>query len=323
MKRYVAAILWVVLAFGLTACRELYTGTHRGVGFGEVAVEVTIYNGMMRGIDVTAPDASPEALAYMQAIADVILLLQNLAPDSIEDTMIYTGAVIEAVANALESAGLELPEMAGLMVERPVTERPVSERPGTAFAPGEFTGRARGYYSEIIVTVTINEAGEIANIEVAPHHETIFIGGIAIDESIRVALEYGPEHVEVIAGATVTVEAFIRAMEQALEQSREKGNGGVLEEIAGGFTPGEFTGRARGYYSEIIVTVTINEAGEIANIEVAPHHETIFIGGIAIDESIRVALEYGPEHVEVIAGATVTVEAFIRAMEQALDQATE
>ena len=82
-----------------------------------------------------------------------------------------------------------------------------------------FTGTSqKGLYGPVKVEVTI-ENNEIKDIVVLPHAETPDIGGVALDELVKQAKEKKSAEVDVIAGATVTSDAFIEALTLALEKA--------------------------------------------------------------------------------------------------------
>ncbi len=92
------------------------------------------------------------------------------------------------------------------------------------YADGTFTGTADGYGGEIEVEVTI-EDDEITDIEVVSHDETEGIGDDAMDElKDRVIEEQGTENVDAISGATVTSDAFLEAVDDALDQAADEAN---------------------------------------------------------------------------------------------------
>lgn len=78
------------------------------------------------------------------------------------------------------------------------------------------TGVAKGYGGDISVEVTL-EDGLIADIKVDAEHETPAIGGDAIETLIPLLVgKDSTEGVDIIANATVTSDAFLKAVEEAL-----------------------------------------------------------------------------------------------------------
>lgn len=89
------------------------------------------------------------------------------------------------------------------------------------YADGTYTGTADGYGGEIEVEVSI-DGGEITGIEVVSHEETEGIGDEAFDDlEDQVIEEQGTEGVDAVSGATETSNAYLEAVEEALEEARE------------------------------------------------------------------------------------------------------
>jgi fumarate reductase flavoprotein subunit len=89
----------------------------------------------------------------------------------------------------------------------------------------------------------------------------------------------------------------------------------------GGMKDGVFSGQAQGFAGTVIVDVTIS-GGKIADIKVRPHEETPFIADPAIETLTQNILAAQSTEVEVVSGATYTSEAIIKAVEQAVKQAS-
>ena len=195
------------------------------------------------------------------------------------------------------------------------------------FTPGTFAGTSqiRGYNGLISVSVTINDSGHIAEIEVTDHRESDGFYQRAFDALIPLILEVQSAHVAVDAasGATYTAEAFISAVNDALSLA-----GGVLEESApaarANFTPGVFQAEGiRGYNGPITVSVTIDDDGNIAKIEVIDHRESDGFYQRAFDALIPLILDAQSLDVNIDAasGATYTANALLDAIGNALNDA--
>ena len=95
--------------------------------------------------------------------------------------------------------------------------------------------------------------------------------------------------------------------------SKDSGNASE----AGGDTQ-TLTGKADGFGGEVSVTVTV-EGDKITDVKVVGDSETKDIGSKAIDELPAKIVEAGSVDVEAVAGATVTSDAIIYAVNNALD----
>ncbi|MFP4201002.1 MAG: FMN-binding protein, partial [Clostridia bacterium] len=87
----------------------------------------------------------------------------------------------------------------------------------SAVADGVHTGKAEGYGGELTVEVEVS-GGELVRVEVLENDETPDVAGPAIDEVPAEMVETGEVDVDVVSGATVTSEAIIRAVVDALDQ---------------------------------------------------------------------------------------------------------
>ncbi len=102
------------------------------------------------------------------------------------------------------------------------------------------------------------------------------------------------------------------------------GGGGTAatEAAAAGPKAGTYTGEAKGHGGDLKVDVTIGEDGKITEVKAQENSETPEIGGAAIETLAKSVVEKnGVEGVEVVSGATVSSEAFIKAVTAAVDQA--
>ena len=92
---------------------------------------------------------------------------------------------------------------------------------------------------------------------------------------------------------------------------------------ADGLTAGTYTGEAEGYGGALKVDVTVGEDGKITAVTpAADNGETPGIGGAAMEElAPKVVEANGTDGVEAVSNATVTSEAFLEAVNKALDQA--
>ena len=86
---------------------------------------------------------------------------------------------------------------------------------------GTFEGSAKGLYDEVVMNVVISN-GKITTIEVVYHAESPGITDAAFEQIPRAVIEkQGLEGVDIIAGATVTSDAIIDAIEEALKKAEK------------------------------------------------------------------------------------------------------
>ena len=96
--------------------------------------------------------------------------------------------------------------------------------------------------------------------------------------------------------------------------------GAAAENVTGTFKDGEYEGSGTGIGGKIDVKVTIKD-GAIADVEIINQSETEGIGGVALPEYVKQTIETNGLDIEVITGATVTLDGYKEAVNAALSQA--
>ncbi len=165
---------------------------------------------------------------------------------------------------------------------------------------------AEGYGGEIRLEVFISDE-EIVEIEVLEQNETEGLGDDALFEVIEGIIENNATDVEVITGATITSNAAMAAVEDALAE-------------AGLVTGDVYTVVAEGYGGDVEMEVMIGE-GEIAAINITEHSETEGLGDEAMDQIAATIIDAQSVDVDTVSGATLSSEAVIAGVEQALNDA--
>jgi fumarate reductase flavoprotein subunit len=87
------------------------------------------------------------------------------------------------------------------------------------FNPGAYEGSAGGYYGPVVVLVD-TDSSSILNIRLVEQEEDEFIGGDAIRTLRAQILETDSTDLDAVSGATVTSNAFLDAVNNALEKAR-------------------------------------------------------------------------------------------------------
>ncbi len=174
---------------------------------------------------------------------------------------------------------------------------------------GEYTGSAEGYQSTIRVRVVV-EGGKAVEIEVIEEGETPGIGDRAYGPIAEAVLEAQGTDVDVVSGATVTSQAMLAAIRDAV-------GAGEAEMSFADVEDGTYTGVGQGYGGEIELELRF-EGGELKSIEVLDHSETPGISDPAFDQVIPAIIEAQSPDVDAVSGATVTSEGIIGAVRAAL-----
>ncbi len=165
------------------------------------------------------------------------------------------------------------------------------------------TGTAEGFGGEVSVTLTM-DGDKIADVAITGDSETQGIGSNAIEQLPEKIVEANSAEVEAVSGATVTSNAIMEAVNNALASNVS----------AGGAT---LTGTAEGFGGEVSVTLTM-DGDKIADVAITGDSETQGIGSNAIEQLPEKIVEANSAEVEAISGATVTSNAIIEAVNNAL-----
>lgn len=188
---------------------------------------------------------------------------------------------------------------------------------------GSYTGAAGGINGPIEVEVSV-ENGEIIEVVILDHSETEGISDPAIEDIPTAISESNSTDVDVVSGATVSSEAIMAAVNNALGESGEEENGETTEPANNevGYEDGTYIGRGEGHTTTIEVEVTI-ENGEISDIVVLDHNETEGIADGAFEEVPPAIIESNSTDVDTVSGATLASRGIIEAVDDALEQAQE
>lgn len=186
----------------------------------------------------------------------------------------------------------------------------------TTYAPGEYTASAAGFGGMIDVSVTVDENGAFT-VSAVGEKETANIGGHAIEELVAAILAAQSADVEVVTGATISSNALLAAVKDALAQAAgEKAE--AAQSVA--FVPGTYEAVQYGNNDYLHVQVTFDES-HIVSVEVPQHSETQFMGAEAIKLISKDIVDYQTLNVDSISGATITSNALKQAVTDCVKQA--
>lgn len=88
------------------------------------------------------------------------------------------------------------------------------------YQPGTYVNQAEGYYSTLIVEVTVDER-QIIDIKVTAHEEPKILSDIVFSQLPAMIKKKNSVDVDEISGATYTSRALIEAVSDALSQAKE------------------------------------------------------------------------------------------------------
>ncbi len=173
-------------------------------------------------------DATPEAIAFYSA-TDTGFISQNVylfcAANDLSTVVLnwVDKEQLGAVMYLNESRKVVLTQPVGhprgFMAEPPPVEAEPEAAPAPAWKDGTYRGTAEGYVTDVAVEVLVEE-GRIGAVSVVSHSESRTLGA---EESIPAAIVSGqdPAEVDAVSGATITSQAIVEAVQQALEQARD------------------------------------------------------------------------------------------------------
>jgi uncharacterized protein with FMN-binding domain len=281
-----------------------YTGT--GDGFnGPIEVEVTVEGGEIANVEVLSHSDSPDISdPAFENVPQAIVENNSTDVDVASGATMSSNGIMDAVNNALSGGSSGSDSAAG-------------DASGESFEDGTHTGTAEGHNGPLEVEVTV-ENGEITDVTVLEHSETEDLSDPAIEEVPAAIVENNSTDVDTVSGATVTSEAIMAAVENAL--------GGGSDEAAAPATgatyeDGTYTASVEGHNGPLEVEVTIVN-GEISNVAVLDHSETEGLADPAIEEVPAAIVENNSTDVDTVSGATVTSEAIMDAVNLALEEAS-
>ncbi len=203
------------------------------------------------------------------------------------------------------------------------------------YTPGTYVGSAQGFGGEVVATVTVGNKG-IEAVTLTGAGETPALGGTALEQLAPMFVEVNGSKVDAVSGSTISSEAAMAAVQQALDQA--SGKLGIIdrpaaeseaeteaakENTAGAanYKPGTYEGSAKGFGGDIKAVVTIDESGSIKSVELTGDGETPGLGLDALKTLAPAFEKAGSAQVDAVSGSTVTSKAAMEAVQAALDQA--
>jgi len=283
------------------ASGELEDGTHTGTGEGfggPIEVEVTIEGGEITDVAVLEHSESPDISdPAFEEVPQAIVDNDSANVDVASGATFSSEGIMEAVNNAL--SGTSSDEIAS-----------------TTFGDGTHTGTAEGAHGPVDVEVTVTD-GEITDVTVINHNETEDIAEPAIEEVTQAIVANNSTDVDVTSGATVTSNAIMAAVDDAVAETDSEAS---EEAAVTSYEDGTYQGTSEGHNDPIELEVTV-ENGEISDVTILEHSESEDISDPAIEEVPQAIVENNSTDVDVASGATVTSEAIMAAVDNALEDA--
>ena len=263
--------------------------------------------------------------------------------DAIAGATITSNAVLQGVNEALGT------------VEAPQTQTVALTAPDANGAVKTVTNTVQGFQSEIEVTVGLDANNAIVSLKIGgPNfNETEYYGAEVQTNAFRNqfigksgALEYG-DGIDAVAGATITSNAALKAINEALESAATGADSATTAEAETADTDSAQSGMpvvtlldtpdehgavktvtetVQGFQSEIEVTVGLDASNAIVSLKIGgPNfNETEYYGAEVQTNAFRNqfigksgVLQYG-DGIDAVAGATITSNAVLQAINDAL-----
>ncbi|WP_422487157.1 FMN-binding protein [Gudongella sp. DL1XJH-153] len=288
----------------------VYEGSSDAGMYPGLKVAVTFEGGNITNVEVVE-HSETEGISdpAIEGVPAAIVASNSTEVDVVSGATLTSNAIIEAVNNAIAVAS--------------------GNAPAVEYVDGTYEGTSdKGMNPGLKVSVTV-EGGKIVSVEVIEHDETDGIADPAIEEVPAAIVEAGSPNVDVVSGATLTSDAIMDAVQNALSgdsgsEEPEEEEEAIEEPEIEFIVDGTYEGTSdAGMYEGLRVSVTV-EGGKITNVEVIEHSETEGIADPAIEGIPAAIVEANSTVVDVVSGATYTSDAIMEATRLALlDAPTE
>jgi len=285
---------------------EVFTASAEGYG-GELTVEVEIADN--RIIDVRVTEHSETDGLADPAIEDVpaaIVDSQSADVDIVSGVTVTSEAIMEAVSKALEEAGFDPDE---------APDEDVAEEETRTIE-----GVSEGYGGDLVVEVELDADNNIAAVNVVEHSETEGLAEPAIENIPAAIVDSQSTEVDIETGVTVTSEAIMQAVQNALEEAGIE-LGEIEDEDVGEDAEESrvVEGIGEGYGGDIVVEVELGPGDEIKAINIIDHNETDGFADPAFEEIPAAIIDAQSTDVDIVTGVTMTSEGIIEAVNSALE----
>ena len=192
------------------------------------------------------------------------------------------------------------------------TKAAESEATKAAGVSGTGTGKARGNGGEVTVTITV-EDGKIVDAEAVGDQETEGIGSRAIEQLPALMIEGNTVEVDMITGATISSTAVLTAAAAAYAEATGEKKEAKVED-------GRYVSSVMGMMDYVYVATSF-EGGKIKEVRFLSSNETEHLSWPAIEEIPPKIVEYQSINVDTIAGCTVTSNAILQCVREAIMKA--
>lgn len=293
-------------------------------GFAGKPVKVTIKVDADGNITTMSVDASTQTEYYGQECASKLFTQQFIgktAPFTLgENVDGHSGATVtsQAVVDALNSIFDQ-------------ADFSLTSQPAAAADDGLLRAEAEGFGGGVVkVTVGVNEDGTVASLSVDASSQTEYLGTECASKAFTQQFvgKAGPfalgENVDAHSGATITSEAVVKAVNEAMGVSEPEPE---ATPIPVEVTDGSYATQQVAFAGQPIkVTMTFNEDGTVATMSVNASTQTEYYGQECASKLFTQQFvgQAGPftlgENVDAHSGATITSQAVVDAANRILEE---
>lgn len=182
-----------------------------------------------------------------------------------------------------------------------------------SYTPGTYTATVQGNGGPVTVTLEVDEHA-LLSAEALGEKETVGIGTLALEQIPPAMVESNSVEVDGVSGATVTSDAIMRAATVALREAAG------MADAVNPPADGRYVTRALGMLSYVRVCTTFKD-GAIAEVKVLSSDETRHLSDAATKTLPGRIMEAQSLLVDTVTGATVTSNAILSAVRQAIELA--
>ena len=242
--------------------------------------------------------------------------------DSTQDNMVDALTAATITSNAVVAGVNEIAKQVNGYLNPDAGNGGLPAAEGTSYA-----GEAEGFKGPVAVVVTVKDDGTISALKVGDDrfHETDGLGTLALEPEFAAsfvgkALPVALSDIDALAGATVTTQAVVDAVNKAYVDKNIVIIGPALPEGT------SYTGEAEGFKGPVAVVVTVKDDGTVTALKVGDDrfHETDGIGTLVLEPEFTASfvgktLPVTLSDIDAIAGSTVTTQAVVDAVNKAYE----
>lgn len=187
------------------------------------------------------------------------------------------------------------------------------------YKSGTYTGSAKGFGGTVTATVKI-QGDKIVSITAKGDKETAGVGSVAIAKLPAAMVSAQKANVDAVSGATTTSKALISAVNSALKKARSAAAAEAQTAAKNELKDGTYAVEVNGRNGWMTVETTFKDQ-KIDKVEVKDNRETEVFAADAIEKVPAAVVANNSVNVDVVTGASVTSNAILSAVQQAITAA--